>query len=149
MADLKRLIALKIKPLYNINKINVKIDIENHGIKFYYDGKKNRNNLRARNQYYLIFFSRKGETTNIDLIMNERDNIPISYLNYYEYPYYFNEKYISSTSKEVKAKKKDNKFQILSSYKIINRNAGYLFAEIIPNFDIDYLKIIVNTSHFF
>ena len=43
------------------------------------------NNLRARNQYYLILFSRERETINIDLIMNERDNIPISYLNYYEY----------------------------------------------------------------
>ena len=147
MADLTGVIALKIKPLYNINYLNVKIDVENHGILFYYGGEKDINNLRAGNKYYLhLFVSDTFCISNIDIIMNERDNIPISYLNYYECSFYDIENCRSKISKEVKVSKKNNKLQLSSSYKLKNKRIYSLYVEIIPDFDIESLKIIVNIS---
>ena len=78
--------------------------------------------------------------------MNERDNIPISYLNYYECSFYDIENCRSKISKEVKVSKKNNKLQLSSSYKLKNKRIYSLYVEIIPDFDIESLKIIVNIS---
>ena len=147
MEDLTGVIALKIKPLYNINYLNIKIDVENHAADFFYGNEKDINNLRAGNKYYLILYvSEDLCVSNIDLIMNERDNIPISYLNYYEYFYYSIGQYVGKTTKEVKVSKKNNKLQLSSSYKLKNKHINNLIVEIIPDFDIDSLKAIVIIS---
>ena len=103
--------------------MNIKIDVENHAADFFYGNEKDINNLRAGNKYYLILYvSEDLCVSNIDLIMNERDNIPISYLNYYEYFYYFIGQYVGKTTKEVKVSKKNNKLQLSSSYKLKNKH---------------------------
>lgn len=127
--------------------MNIKIDVENHAADFFYGNEKDINNLRAGNKYYLILYvSEDLCVSNIDLIMNERDNIPISYLNYYEYFYYFIGQYVGKTTKEVKVSKKNNKLQLSSSYKLKNKHINNLIVEIIPDFDIDSLKAIVIIS---
>ena len=141
-------ILFKIKTKFELEYLNIKIEIGGgvHTIKkgFY----NNITNLFCKYSYYFFVLTSKGEKLNFKLIINSKEiNDPFNSLNVLEYT---NKKsssiFLQKTKKEFPYEKKDNILITSIPYQVKNNWTNFIALNIIPKYDLGSIDCFVELA---
>ena len=152
-------IALQIQPLYNINYINIKVDIEG-GFYELIDGYRNIRNLKVSTSYYFYTDALIAHILNISFTMNSSSSAPFSSINIYESSEIKDISHLKTAIIPASLKQRDDLLFTSFSYTGSKDYCKYIFIEIRPSSIIDsitakivknveFYNLIVNTSKTF
>ena len=152
-------IALQIQPLYNINYINIKVDIEG-GFYELIDGYRNIRNLKVSTSYYFYTDALIAHILNISFTMNSSSSAPFSSINIYESSEIKDISHLKTAIIPASLKQRDDLLFTSFSYTGSKDYCKYIFIEIRPSSIIDsitakivknveFYNLIINTSKTF
>ena len=138
-------ILFKIKTKFELEYLNIKIEIGGgfHNIEKGFSN--NITNLFCKYSYYFFVLTSKGEKLNFKLIINSNEiKDPFNSLNILEYN---NKKsssiFLQKTNKEFLNEKKDNKLITSISYQVKNNLTNLIALKIIPKKDLGSIDCFV------
>ena len=130
-------IVLKIKPLYYINYISIKIDVRGSSYNLTEGVQKNITNLFSESPYFFFIKAERFENVTINLNMNNMNNNPFTLIDIYEYENIAKNP-VKSTSQSIIISKKDNELVSTFSYSVFDYTTRLIAFKITPIYDINY-----------
>ena len=133
-------LGVKITPLYDIDSMTAKINIINclinsNGYSQYVY------NLKSGNQYYIKIYLSANDIVSISFSMNNMDKYLFSQAIIYETGSNFPSKDMKITTKNLAFNKTNNELTTQMSYSSSIKSSHYIYVEIEPKYDINYLNI--------
>lgn len=144
-----KIISFRINPLYNINSINIKINIQGLSYSLSPGISKTIDNIISGGQYTFYLRTNLYDIVNINLTTNYIDSEPFTKLMAFESVDNM-AAFIRNTSLTLNTSKVENQLISVCSYLIVE-DCGYLLTlKTIPNFDINYIiaKLDIESSLF-
>ena len=144
-------ILIKIRPLLDIEYLEVKLNIVGGSFDIDKDLMKNLTNLFAKYSYYIFVLSSKEEKLKIKFILNNNNTDikkPFNSLNILEYsnkssPSIYSQKLNLNLNKEYKNEIINNELFITLSYLKKNQSTNYICLEIIPDYNLSSLQCLI------
>ena len=132
------IISFRINPLYDIDSINIKINIQGLSYSLIPGISQKINNVISAEQYSFYLRTNLYDIININLTTNYIDSDPFTKLVVFESVEYATA-YLINTSLSLNISKEGNQLVSVGSYRISN-DCGYLLTlKTIPNLDINYI----------
>ena len=100
--------------------------------------------LKTKENYKLYIEAIKYYGATISLAMKSTSSEPLNYIYVYEYSKNITLRYLRKNSYSVSTKKINNELIFSLDYLVDDQNTKYLAIEIIPDYDMDYMKIKID-----
>ena len=107
---------------------------------------KNISNLKAGIPYYFFIPSTQSQSDSINLVMNDMNTEPFTYINIYEYIDRYSLKYTRNISQTITTSFINDQLRAISKYSVSNYDTKYVVLEIIPKININYIITTINVE---
>ena len=140
-------IIVKIIPKVYLTFLEINVNVGGG----YFELEQNRTNyitnLLSDFSYYFFIVSSKGENLNIKLIFNSNKTEHFNKIYLYEYTNKNNPSiYLQYTKEKFKTEICGNKSIIYLSYKVKNELTNFIALEIIPNYNINFVELLIESQ---
>ena len=136
-------LEIQISSGASISYTLVKMDVEDSAFELSNGVTKNLTNLKSGNPYY--FFIPSNYLQNVTLSMNYSSTKLIDCLYIYEYENKNATDYLEKTYQNISTITTTNELALTSVYLVKNNHTKYIAFNIIPNENIDFINVKINT----
>ena len=135
-----RMIKFRINPLYNINSIKIKVDVQGFTYTLAHQETKTINNVKPGVQYSFYLSVRLLYFIKINLTTNYIDSEPFTKLMAFESPNFVFD-YLTNKSLTLNSTKEGNQLVSIGSYRVSVERGDFFTLKVIPNSGINYMIV--------